>query len=577
VTTTGSVPTTTVTTTADPSRAPLGTLPPLNPAPAPTPSPAGDSMRFPKRQIIADGKFDMDFDVVPMANPFDSSDTFHTRGYAANNGGLGAPLGPIWVVKPGETISYRLNNRMQYPNPNCKDHPIPMVVDVPGMGTFTLEEANHVCFLNTTNMHTHGLHVSSKPGQDDVFTSVLPGTSFEYNIEIPSDHMGGTHWYHPHIHHATAVQAGGGASGMIIVQDEEGALPPAYANMEEVPFFMQLVDLLRMKTMASHGGDHMFTPKGTENFVIVNGQYQPTHEVNEGQWYRFRMVYAAVERGARLEIDGTNGAQCEMQLMAKDGVYLHEMPRKVDSAAFFSGARADIAVRCSCGAGAGKCAAMIRSNGKHARAVVATETATMTEAYSGDLVELLITRTGRMDADLPRVRVKRPCYLADLRGATVDKSNEHDLNVQPGMLWDGQAQEGFNFQHSPRTPPMAELPVGEVHEWHVHEQTRHPMHLHINHYQLQTMGGDDDNGDNYYEPGDWHDTFLERIGTITVRLQTDRFVGNMVVHCHILEHEDEGMMGYFDVVGEPGTRWSGARQLDPSCYMEKSGVGYTLL
>mmetsp|Transcript_62119 Transcript_62119/g.166301 ORF Transcript_62119/g.166301 Transcript_62119/m.166301 type:complete len:158 (-) Transcript_62119:227-700(-) len=136
-----------------------------------------------------------------------------------------------------------------------------------------------------------------------------------------------------------------------------------------------------------------------------------------------------------------------------------------------------------------------------------------------------------------------------------------------------------------RTAVIAAVVVGrppqrlqrQVHEWHVHEQTRHPMHLHVNHYQLQTMGGDDDNGDNFYEPGDWHDTFLERVGTITVRLQTDRFVGNMVVHCHILEHEDEGMMGYFDVVGQEGTRWPGARQLDPSCYMEKSGVGYTLL
>jgi FtsP/CotA-like multicopper oxidase with cupredoxin domain len=534
-------------------------------------------MRFPRRVIVSEGHFEMDFDVVPFTNPFDSTDSFYTRGYAGNNGGLGAPLGPIWVAKPGDTISYRLNNRMQYPNPNCKDHPIARIINIPGMAPLQLDEVNHVCFLNTTNMHTHGLHVSAKPGQDDVFTSVLPGTSFEYNVELPSDHMGGTHWYHPHIHHATAVQAGGGAAGMIIIQDREGALPPAYANMEEVPFFMQLADLLRVKTMASHGLDALFKPKGSQNFVVVNGQYQPTHTINEGQWYRFRMVYAAVERGARLEIDGSNGASCEMQLMAKDGVYLHEMPRKITSAAFFSGARADIAIRCSCPRGSTRCAAMIRSNGRHARAVRSTETATTTEAYTGDLVELLITPTGRSDPDLPRVRVKRPCYLADLRNAVVPSANKHDLNVQPGMLWDGQAQQGFNFQHDPRSPPLADIPIGQVHEWRVHEQTRHPMHLHVNHYQLQNMGGSEDGGDNFYEPGDWHDTFLERVGTITVRLQTDRFVGNMVVHCHILEHEDEGMMGYFDVVGQPGTRWPGARALDPTCYMDSANVGYTLL
>lgn len=533
-------------------------------------------MKFPRSVNVADGRFDLDFDVVPITSPLDSTDRFYTRGFAANNGGLGAPLGPIMRVNPGDTIRLRLNNRLQYPNPNCDDNPIVQEVSIAGFGSFTMEEQNHICYLNTTNLHTHGLHVSSKPGQDDVFTDVKPGTSTEYNIEVPEDHMGGTHWYHPHHHHATAVQAGGGAAGMIVVKDREGALPPAYANMEEVPFFMQLVDLLHMRTLAAHGGDALFRPRGNQNFVIVNGQYQPTHAMNEGQWYRFRMVYAAVERGARLEIDGTNGAQCEMQLLAKDGVYLHEMPRKIESAAFFSGARADVAVRCSCPS-AGGCAAMIRSNGRHARAVRATETATTTQAFTGDILELLVTRTGRMDPDLPKVRVNRPCYLADLRNAVIPEANKHDLNVQPGMLWDGRPMQGFNFRHSPRTPPIADVPVGQVHEWKIHEQTRHPMHLHINHYQIQNMGGNEDRGDNFYEPGDWHDTFLERVGMITVRLQTDRFVGNMVVHCHILEHEDEGMMGYFDVVGQEGTRWSGARQLDSTCYMEASGVGYSLL
>ena len=67
--------------------------------------------------------------------------------------------------------------------------------------------------------------------------------------------------------------------------------------------------------------------------------------------------------------------------------------------------------------------------------------------------------------------------------------------------------------------------------------------------------------------GDWHDTFLggaANTDTITVRFQTDSFVGKMVVHCHVLEHEDEGMMAVVNVL-QPPKHWEGARETDPRC------------
>ena len=53
---------------------------------------------------------------------------------------------------------------------------------------------------NTTNIHTHGLHVGGDEPSDDVFVSVKPGKSYQYSYYIPCNHHGGTNWYHPHHH-----------------------------------------------------------------------------------------------------------------------------------------------------------------------------------------------------------------------------------------------------------------------------------------------------------------------------------------------------------------------------------------
>jgi len=73
---------------------------------------------------------------------------------------------------------------------------------------------------NTTNFHTHGLHVSSALGADNVLdVRVGPGQTYEYRIKIPADHMAGLFWYHPHLSGSVALQTTGGCAGVIIVRD----------------------------------------------------------------------------------------------------------------------------------------------------------------------------------------------------------------------------------------------------------------------------------------------------------------------------------------------------------------------
>ena len=63
----------------------------------------------------------------------------------------------------------------------------------------------------STNLHTHGLHLSGEGVSDNVFLNIDPGKSQEYTYSIPCDHAGGSYFYHPHKHGSVNVQVAGGA------------------------------------------------------------------------------------------------------------------------------------------------------------------------------------------------------------------------------------------------------------------------------------------------------------------------------------------------------------------------------
>jgi len=243
-------------------------------------------------------------DAVTYTGP---SASFKTRGY---NGGI---PGPTIRAKAGDTLVVNLVNDL-LDNDN------------------TANEMNTYRTPNTTNLHTHGLHVSATAPQDDAFLEVEPGHSYEYTYQIPSNHMGGTFWYHPHHHGSTALQAGGGMAGLLIIDDAADEVPPVIAAMEEVILMFMHVPMSTLKTIQNGFNAWMWTITGTTaDVLLTNGQSAPTLTVAPGRWYRFRMSYAAVEATATMSfIASTSTAACELQLLAKDGIYLTVPERDPD-------------------------------------------------------------------------------------------------------------------------------------------------------------------------------------------------------------------------------------------------------
>ena len=455
--------------------------------------------------------------------------------------------GPTIRVSPGETLRVTLHNRLIHRD-NAEDVAM-----------------NNFRTPNTTNLHTHGLHVSSEAPADDIFIAVEPEESYEYVYHIPNFHMGGSHWYHPHHHGSTALQAGGGAAGLLIVEDAPDEVPPEVAGMDEVILFLTVIDLALLQDLQEDFNTALWQVQGTSEVIILtNGQTSPTLTIAPGTWYRFRMAYAAVETEATFSF--SDAGNCEMQLLAKDGVYLHTAPREVTDLPLYPGARCDIAVRCSTtgsvdlvantrrrrlqpGGGGGGGGGGGRGGGMNVQA-------------TGTALTLTITGTDGGQADLPSFVVNRPCYVADSQSATADETST--INLIPFTI--------NNVEFASSTTYVDTFAAGNLVEISATGIAGHPLHIHVNPFQLITMAANDDT---YFQVGDWHDTLFDGAGSATVRMYTDTFVGKMVVHCHVLEHEDQGMMGVLQITGTEGTVYADAETLDSSCFRGATGRGYS--
>ena len=189
-------------------------------------------------------------------------------------------------------------------------------------------------------------------------------------------------------------------------------------------------------------------------------------------------------------------------------------------------------------------------------------------AWEGTLFTVNVADAGHTACDLPTFAVKRPCYLADLRAAGDPAAAEKfTVDLGPPPQINGETMPANHaVQH--------EFEVGTIQEWELLGVDGHPFHMHVNPFQLL----DDDGDSEYFQAGDWHDVLLVRnTGDHSVRFQTDYFTGKVIIHCHILEHEDEGMMQVLNITGTEGTTVPNIAQLDSTCYTETTGSrGFTI-
>lgn len=456
---------------------------------------------------------------------YDNTETdtkFWTRLYNPPISGSGPDLtpGPLFYLRRGDNVTVTLQNDL---GPE-------------GSVSSTL---NSFHYPNTTNLHTHGLHITAESPQDNIFLSISPGESYTYRYEIPEDHAGGTFWYHAHHHGSTACQVGGGLLGVIIIADDASEVPAEYLDMEEMVLLISHVPIWDLASIyLSETGDNLFTHADNvivngASFFLVNGQYEPTATITKGKWTRLRIVYSALLDSLQLRMTTTTSApDCEWHLLAKDGIYVAEAPRPLGTTMYFApGNRVDVVVRCG-------------------------STGSFTLGSDTDTILLTVdveANSGADDEALPRFNPYRPDYLADVYTAT--SATEYSINFQPaggggpggggggaGCAINGQAWDG--------STPLSTMETGSIQKWQAVGTDKHPFHLHVNSFQLQ--GVTDANG--FFVEGDWHDVIFPPAG-VSVQghfFAVDTFRTKSILHCHFLPHEDLGCMGYIEHTGTQG-------------------------
>jgi blue copper oxidase len=374
-----------------------------------------------------------------------------------------------------------------------------------------------------TTIHWHGLIV---PPEMDGHPSdaVVPGGTFRYVFEV--ENLAGTYWYHPHPHERTAAQVYKGMAGLIIVEDDEEQAFDLPRGVYDLPLVIQdrYLDGARAFEYAPTSTQMLNGLLGDTAFV--NGTPDAYHEVDAGL-YRLRVVNGANARimklgfadGRRFSIIGTDGG-------------LIDRPREVTETLLAPAERVELLVDfADLGAGE-ECALMSLAYG----------TATTAQQQGFALRLLRFVGTGTAGHTRPAPTRLRTLPAVDPLLAT-EYAFEFDTSPIPRQghnHWiNGKVFEMDTFER----PTIA---LNGKQRWDLRNMHTmpHPIHIHGTQFRIAER-----NGAPVVDPRDmgWKDTIqLDGLESARVDVQFS-YWGIYLIHCHNLEHEDDGMMLNFFV------------------------------
>src|SRR5918998_489255 len=235
--------------------------------------------------------------------------------------------GATWEIDPGDTLRIDLVNDLPPLQPaGHEDH------------TTDLDRPHE---WTTTNLHTHGMHVSPAGDGDNVFVTVEPGGRHHYEIEVPRDHPGGIFWYHPHRHGGVTQQVRGGMAGLIVVRGEIDRVREVRAAAERVMVIQALElddDFAVSSPIPDPSATQAFFPR-TQILYPINGVVDPVIRMHPGEVQRWRLLNAAEGKFLELQLDDH-----DLHVLAWDGLTL-AAPETVPSAFLSAGNRLEVLVR----------------------------------------------------------------------------------------------------------------------------------------------------------------------------------------------------------------------------------------
>jgi FtsP/CotA-like multicopper oxidase with cupredoxin domain len=428
----------------------------------------------------------------------------------------GKEQAPVIRARPGESIRITYRNAMS--------------------PTSTEKCATGPC-MNMTNLHFHGLHVSPNAPQDDVLTMIaMPGESLQYTVDIPRNQPPGLYWYHTHPHGESYRQVLDGMSGAIVIEGIETYLPEI-RNMRErilmlrdrafeendpaVKLLKQAVDM-----PANRCGSSSEHP---ERILTVNGVVRPTIPIAPGERQFWRIVNASPDLYADLQVDDE-----QLEIVALDGMPLayHDPMHRTRSVSHVlvppAGRLEAIVTGPRAGADA-KLRTLCFDTGPDGDPNPAMVVADLADVKA----EAGAKRTSRAESEQPIFHVLSQKKLAELEDSAPSFTTRFTEDKQ-GFYINGKS---FSLM----SDPMVRVRIGGYRHWRVVNRTRevHPFHIHQVHFLFFAR-----NGKRQRQP-EWLDTVNVPVeGSVDLIMDfSDPIIRGMsVFHCHLLSHEDKGMM-----------------------------------
>lgn len=457
---------------------------------------------------------------------------------------------PILHVMPGDTLVVTVTN-------NTPRGVGQMGIDPPHCGSPTMSSSS-------MNIHYHGMNLPPRCGADEALKTLInSGETFQYRFTIPADEPPGLYWYHPHVHGIADLLAMGGATGALIVGGIE-KLQPAVAGMPSRIFLVR-----DQRPLAGDGDD---CPVANAASAVPNRDVSVNYVPNDSSRQGATTVYATgnirVAPGKRefwrvgnLSADTIldlqllyDGVTQPLEVVAIDGVPVNSQdasqegrPLRVSRFRLPTASRVEFVVTTP--------AARVSSAELVTNAV---DTGPDGDCHPGRTLFTIAPSAAAAAAPYREARLVRGSgrRFAGLSAAPVTArrtvffdEGEHTFY----MTVDGQPNRAFE----PGMSPGVVTEVGTVEEWTVQNRTHesHEFHIHQIHFLVESQ----DNFGKFAPAPGITGQYLDTIDLPawdgksaypSVRLRMDfraDIAGRFLFHCHILSHEDKGMMNIIQV------------------------------
>jgi FtsP/CotA-like multicopper oxidase with cupredoxin domain len=358
-----------------------------------------------------------------------------------------------------------------------------------------------------TTIHWHGLRIDdAMDGVPAIQDPVEPGESFLYEFTPPDS---GSYWYHPHVRSHEQIERG--LHGALVVHEEE----PVEVDKER--YFV--LDDVSLRNSGAFTHFEFSAPNSVHgrhgNVLLVNGSSEPLEdEVRPGGTERWRIVNTANARTMWVGVEGAS-----WRVIALDGNLLAE-PYETDAARLPVGRRIDLEVIPDGESDEVKLNILLPDS---------STTFTSYQMFSG-------TQAGEPGpgewktwpaAVLPTIEEPQQSLDFELNGVG---------NAEGGVDWSINGDlfaDGVTYEVDRDLPSVLRLKKISMFE--------HPFHLHGQFFQVLSRNGDDSG-----EPGFLDTVLIEGMDEVEIFTGFEN-PGKWMMHCHILEHAEQGMMTMIEV------------------------------